>query len=284
MARTPPGHFYSPYASPADLRAKAATLFADQDVFAGIDLRPEHQLDLLARFDELAADFLWTAQPQDGLRYYYANRPYAYGDGLFTAAMLRMLTPARYIEVGSGFSTLLALDVRERWNPEMEITTIDPYPARLSELLGSERPDNFSVIEQPVQEIDPGVFETLRSNDVLLIDSTHVAKAGSDVNHLIFEILPTLAPGVKIHIHDVFATFDYPREWLLQGRAWSEAYLLRAFLQFNTAFDVEFWGHWLHTHHRDRFGPNLAPAHTNPGASLWISRNDTAAPGARTAG
>jgi|ERR1041384_1342521 hypothetical protein len=40
-----------------------------------------------------------------------------------------------------------------------------------------------------------------------------------------------VAPGVYVHFHDVCFPFEYPEEWMCQGRAWNEAYLLRAFLQ-----------------------------------------------------
>lgn len=273
MTRARPGHFYSPYARPSDLHERKDAIFSPRERFAGIDLRVDHQLRTLDAFNTLAADFPWEAEPVAGVRYHYDNRPYAYGDGLFTAAMLQTLAPSRYIEIGSGFSTLLALDVRDRWVPSMHISTIDPFPQRLLDLLGDEQPAEFALIDQPVQDVDLSVFAALGDDDVLFIDSTHVAKAGSDVNHLLFEVLPTLAPGVKVHIHDLFGNFEYPEPWLMQGRAWSEAYLVRAFLQYNSAFEIVFWGNWLHEHHRDRFGPNLAPALVNPGASLWLQRS-----------
>jgi hypothetical protein len=51
-------------------------------------------------------------------------------------------------------------------------------------------------------------FAALGENDILFIDSTHVAKVGSDVNYLFFEVLPNLNPGVLIHIHDIFYPFE----------------------------------------------------------------------------
>ena len=277
LARTRPGHFYSPYPRPSDVAARSNAIFAAQESFAGIDLRVDEQLANLAAFDGLAADFPWSDEPSPGCRYYYNNRPYAYGDGVFTAAMLRSVEPQRYIEVGSGFSTLLALDVRDRWLPELQITTIDPFPQRLDELLNaSPAPlsgrDALTILAEPVQTVDASVFTALGADDVLFVDSTHVAKAGSDVNQLIFEVLPRLASGVYVHIHDVFGNFEYPEQWVMQGRAWNEAYLLRAFLQYNDAFEISFWGNWLHEHHREAFGSNLAPALVNPGASLWLKR------------
>jgi hypothetical protein len=85
------------------------------------------------------------------------------------------------------------------------------------------------------------VFASLGAGDVLFVDSTHVARTGSDVNRIFFEILPSLAPGVLVHVHDVFPGFEYPAPWVLEGRGWSEQYVLRAFLQYNAAFGVYWW-------------------------------------------
>lgn len=279
--RTRPGHFYSPYPDLDELRHRADAVFAPRATFPGIDLRVDAQLQRLDEFATLAGTFPWTDNAQPGLRYQYANRPYAHGDGLFTAAMLTQLRPRRVVEIGSGYSTMLALDVRDRLigsDPDaLDITSVDPYPQRLRELLDGERPERFRIIEQTAQQLDVAVIDSLAAGDVLFIDSTHVAKAGSDVNHIFFELVPRVASGVFIHVHDVFANFEYPREWVFQRRAWSEAYVLRSFLQFNAAFDIEFWGAWLVEHHRHRVeghGEVFAPALTNPGASIWLQRTD----------
>jgi hypothetical protein len=65
-----------------------------------------------------------------------------------------------------------------------------------------------------------------------------VAKAQSDVVHLFFRVLRSLNKGVIVHFHDFAWPFEYPYSWLYQGRAWNEAYILRAFLQYNSAFRI----------------------------------------------
>src|SRR5690606_15533283 len=101
---------------------------------------------------------------------------------------------------------------------------------------------------------------------------SHVAKAGSDVLHLFFKVLPRLRPGVWIHIHDIFYPFDYPKEWIQEGRAWNEAYLLRAFLSFNPSFKVRLWNDQLR---RLASGSTVA-VHPDwaqdPGGSIWLER------------
>ena len=92
-------------------------------------------------------------------------------------------------------------------------------------------------------------FSSLGENDILFIDSSHVSKTHSDVNYLFFEILPRLRAGVYVHVHDVFYPFEYPREWVYQGRGWNEAYLTRAFLQYNSAFTIQLFNSFLERFH-----------------------------------
>ena len=43
-----------------------------------------------------------------------------------------------------------------------------------------------------------------------------------------------------IHIHDIFFPYDYPIDWIKQGRFWNEQYFLYVFLQYNTKFQIKF--------------------------------------------
>lgn len=266
------GHYYSPHPDIAGLRARSATLFADREEFVGVDLRVDEQLDLLARLAPLAADLPFESEPVEGLRYHYDNRPYPWGDGVVYATMLRLLEPRRVLEVGAGFSTVLALDVRDRFGGDFLLTSVDPDPSRLRSLLGDTVPRDFTLVAEPIQDVGPALAAELGAGDLFFVDSTHVVKAGSDVNHIVLELLGHLAPGVVVHFHDVFGNFQYPREWLLGGRAWNEVYLLRAFLAFNTEFEVLLFPSWLARHRPDAMaslGPDVA---VNPGGSLWIRR------------
>ena len=79
------------------------------------------------------------------------------------------------------------------------------------------------------------MFEKLEAGDVLFIDSSHVAKTGSDVNYLFFEVLPRLRRGVRVHVHDIFLPIEYPRDWVIdENRSWNEQYVLRALLMFSS--------------------------------------------------
>src|SRR5690606_17050723 len=111
------------------------------------------------------------------------------------------------------------------------------------------------------------------ANDILFIDSTHVSKINSDVNYIFFEILPRLASGVYIHFHDIFFPFEYPKAWVYEGRAWNEAYILRAFLQYNNAFSVVLMNTFMDQFHKSFFREHMPLCLINPGGSIWIRKH-----------
>ena len=236
------GHFSSPYPDMDQLRRHEAEIFASPSDYPGLDLREDAQLELLDELAEYYGDLPFDEHPSAETRYYYGNRLYSFSDGILTATLLRHLRPQRYLEIGSGYSSALALDIRRLFlDGEMEVTCVDPHPERLKKVLRGRLLADMVLLEERVQDVDRAIFDELSSGDVLFIDGTHVAKPGADVNHLMFEVLPSLESGVLVHFHDIFVGFEYPREWVYQGRIWNEAYVLRAFLQHNNAFEVMLW-------------------------------------------
>jgi hypothetical protein len=126
-----------------------------------------------------------------------------------------------------------------------------------------------------VQEVALARFEQLRRDDVLFIDTSHVAKTGGDVPFLYHEVLPRLRPGVVVHIHDIFLPWDYPEDWVLAGRAWNEQYVVKSFLAFNGAYEVLLGIGWLSTYHPDVLAeavPGFPQSTPDGGASLWLRR------------
>jgi hypothetical protein len=116
------------------------------------------------------------------------------------------------------------------------------------------------------------VFESLEKNDILFIDSTHVSRVDSDVNRALFEILPRLKSGVFVHFHDVFFPFEYPRQWVFEGRAWNELYMLRAFLQYNKGFNVVLMNTFMEHFHESFFRENMPLCLKNRGGSIWLEK------------
>jgi predicted O-methyltransferase YrrM len=187
--------------------------------------------------------------------------------------MLREAQPRRIIEVGSGFSSAAMLDVNERvLGAGVQFTFIDPDMSRLRPLLRPEDLVRATLIEKRVQEVPLETFAVLERNDVLFIDSSHVSKIGSDVNRLFFDVLPVLAPGVLIHIHDVAGNLEYPRDWLEDGRAWNEQYLLRAFLMNNRAYRMELFTAWLWNAKNELIRERMPMCARGGGGQMWLRK------------
>jgi hypothetical protein len=187
--------------------------------------------------------------------------------------MIRHLKPGKIIEAGSGFSSGVILDTNELFmGNAARCSFIEPYPARLKTLLKKDDKEKVSIYEKKLQEMPVEVFSELRENDILFIDSTHVSKFNSDVNYLIHVILPELANGVYIHFHDIFYPFEYPETWLLEGRAWNEQYILRAFLEYNTRFKIVLFNTYLEWKLKDELEERFPLIYKNTGGSIWIKK------------
>ena len=167
----------------------------------------------------------------------------------------------------------MIIDTNELYfNDQIDLTFIEPHPELLISLLEDTDLQHIKIHSQTLQEASLEPFKELEAGDILFIDSTHVSKTGSDVNRIFFEILPGLAEGVYVHFHDIFFPFEYPEEWLSEGRAWNESYLLKAFLQFNRDFRIVLMNTYMHRYHHDFFESKMPLTLNNTGGSIWLER------------
>jgi hypothetical protein len=249
-----PIHYYEPL---PDFRSITTEQITRRREFPGIDFDWSNQLALLnalvAYHDELST-----------LEFNFDNGFFNGFDAAVYYSLTRHLKPQRIIEIGGGYSTQLANKALSV-NGSGRLTCIEPYPERLN---GAG--PNVELIQKRVEEIDVDFFSCLTANDILFIDSSHTVKFGSDVCYEFLEMLPRLAPGVLVHVHDIFFPHDYPAEWLIERRlALNEQYLLEAFLSFNKQFRVMLANYWLCLDHDDE-AAHLWP-NTNA-SSIWIKR------------
>ena len=270
----PPGHFYSPIPALDDIRGNEGSIFGNvSGQIRGINLREAEQLQLLGSLKKYYDELPFRAQKTPDLRYFFEAPNYSYSDAIFLYCMIRHAMPGRIIEVGSGYSSCVMLDTSDLFfNGNIVTTFIDPYPELLLSQINENDRDRIRIIGSRIQDVDLAEFESLEAGDILFIDSTHVSKVYSDVNLLFFEILPRVNEGVFIHFHDIFYPFEYPREWIYEGRAWNEAYLLRAFLQYNSSFRIVLMNTFLERFHRDFFVQAMPLCLKNPGGSIWIRK------------
>lgn len=274
-----PGHFYSPIPSLGEIQANAKQIFGQSEVL-GVDLNLPAQLARLETFKAAHAELPYDLRgghenPQ--LRYrWLAGSQYRYSDVVFLYHVMRHLRPKRIIEIGSGYSSAVILDVNELFfESRIQTTFIEPNPGRLFKLISEPERKQRAIITEKVQSVPLDIFQTLEENDILFVDSSHVVKVGSDVNHIVFNILPLLRKGVCIHFHDVFFPFELPRDWILKyKRFWNESYLLRAFLMNNESYEIFLFNTLLQQRHRSWFEkemPECLMDEENCG-SIWIRK------------
>jgi predicted O-methyltransferase YrrM len=227
-----PKHYYTPVPDVRWLRQHTG-LWKGAFALTDVDWNLDSQLDRLARIcaphrDEVA-----------GLEFYRRATSDKWGPGYgpiesqVLHCFLRANRPRRVIEIGSGVSTACMLHGLDR---EAELTCIEPFPsAVLREAAGTR------LMARPCQEVPLSVFQELREGDLLFIDSSHSVKIGSEVPRLYLEIIPSLRPGVFVHIHDIFLPYLYPPDLLTWPFwAWQETVLLAALLTHNPKLEVQF--------------------------------------------
>jgi predicted O-methyltransferase YrrM len=269
-----PVHYHFPL---PDAGRLPESLWAPPQDPAGIDFREESQLDLLA---VLAADYRaeyerFPAKPPAVAEgFHLENGHFEAVDAEILYSLVRHRRPRRFFEIGSGYSTLLALQaggVNGALGHPCSITVFDPHP---SPLLTTATSRPVTVRREPVERVSLETFDALDDGDILFIDSSHVVAIGSDVRRLILDVIPRLRPGVLVHVHDVFLPAEYPRYWVKNRlRFWNEQYLLQAFLVFNERFQVVWGSHLMALRHPDALAeaiPSFQPRQW-PG-SFWFSR------------
>lgn len=270
----PPGHFYSPLVDNDEVIEKQHLIFGTPRLLTGLNLNEQAQFQLLNFFKEYYESLPFTAEPIKENRYYFNNEAYSYSDAIFLFSIMLHFKPQRIIEIGSGFSSAAMLDINEQFfSNSVDLTFIEPFPEILKN--NTREGDRYTLIEKKVQDVDMAIFKSLQENDILFIDSTHVAKTNSDVLFEIFDILPHLNKGVKIHIHDIFYPFEYPKQWVIeQKRNWNELYLLRAFLMYNSTFKIIAFNTYTEHMYTDWFEKNMPLCLQDRGGSIWLEKTD----------
>jgi hypothetical protein len=235
----PPGDRFSAVPALADRRRHLETE-RPRPRMGGIDLRVASQIDWIERLAPWIAESALLDDPAPPGRNAAID-----ADTLLLDAMIRRGRPRRIIALG----TPGGLDAERGVIGTTEATVLE--------------------LERP---IPAEAVAALEAGDLLLVRTSHVAKLGSDVCQLVFEVLPALRPGVLVRFLEVFWPFEYPDSWVREGRAWNELYILRAFLQFNCAFLIEYFHSYMMHSSPGWFAENLPQFRERPGTSLWLRR------------
>jgi Methyltransferase domain len=267
----PDGHFYSPLVNIDEVKQGENRIWSERPELLGIDFNSaSHRFLLSEVFPSYISDYDYPLAAHSEANYFNDNSQFSWLDSRTLFVILRHLRPKRMIEIGSGFSSLLTADVNRRFlNSQLEFTCIEPYPRNflLTGIAGISH-----LIQSKVQDVPLSSVTNLQSGDILFIDSSHVCKTGSDVNHIYFEILPRLPVGVFIHIHDIFLPYEYPKHWVIDDcRSWNEQYLVRALLMYTQAFEVIFGCNFAF-HKYPELVSKVLNGDLYGGGSLWLRK------------
>jgi len=271
-------HFYEPI---PDTRKLKDNLWQKHSQLIGININEKKQLELLSLFiSKFKKEY--KIFPKNGThiqvpyQYYVNNGGFESVDGEILYCMIRYFKPKRIIEIGSGNSTYLSaqaiLKNKEEDKIDCELIAIEPYP---NKILEKGFPGLSKLIKKEIQDVGLSIFDQLKKDDILFIDSSHVLKIGGDVQYEYLEILPRLNKNVIVHIHDIFLPVEYPKKWILKNNLfWTEQYLLQTFLTFNNTFEVLWAGSYMHIKNLELLKKafnSYNPKVTWPG-SFWIRK------------
>ncbi len=264
--------FYNPFPNPGEVDLEKLKL---KRFLPGIDLRVTESLELLRELSYFSAEVEKFLKNRSG------NLPawdmtYPPADSATLYSMLRHFKPRRYIEVGCGYSSrasVAALHENASDGHMCQATFIEPYPPPyLTEL---NLPGEFI---QKIEQVPLERFQQFAAGDVLFIDTSHVIKVQNDVEYELLRVLPSLKPGVIVHIHDIFTPYDYPAEWLVGDHpnhgGNNEQYALECLLSGGGDWDVLLPAHLLWREHRSAF-ESLIKSDERP-AAFWMQKSATA--------
>lgn len=243
----------------------------------GIDMRPDEQVALLASWARRGYAEFWqrlrrnrrinqqAMRTTGGHAAPIRNGYYHTPDAEIYAAMIADVRPSLIVEVGGGYSTLIAREAMSCFGVDGRLVVIDPEPRTAVE-------DAADVLlRKRVEQLEIDEIEW-SDDSILFIDSSHVCRARGDVTFLYCRLIPRLSHRVVVHVHDVYLPWDYPPiydEWVR-----SEQYVLHSLLSHSARYEVLFATYYMSRSRlslmRETFGESVGIEQGTSGASFWF--------------
>jgi len=232
--------------------------------------------DSIADFiDEISVYSNEFSPPDDGDKdspegFFWNNPAFSYSDAMAYYCVLRHVKPEHVLEIGSGFSTLIA-DQAIRKNQVGRITLIEPYPKDFLRNLESVE----TIVESFVQDIPVSdLIELVESSDIWFIDSTHTVKIGSDCLYIYLKVMPEISKDIIVHTHDIYLPFGMPYKNALEKHMyWTEQYLLYAYMLDNPKIDVLFGSAYVKRVMPTAMDQLMLNQYPGGGGSIWYRLN-----------
>ncbi len=198
--------------------------------------------------------------------YFWSNSQFSGADAMSYYCYVRKLKPATVLEIGSGYSSLVACEALKA-NGTGKLHCVEPYPR---DFLRSRK--DLDLILKPAQVISSEfVNDMLKDGDILFIDSTHTVKTGSDCLHIYLRLLPKIRRNIHVHVHDIHLPFGMPQQKMIQKQIhWTEQYLLLAFLLDNPKARILYGSRYNQWRNKDLMQEMLGGKANPVGASFWF--------------
>ncbi len=239
-------HYYEPQFDMREMKHP----FSEERHLPGINWNIQEQLEILGRLT--FSEELSKIPSEKSDNFHFNNGGFESGDAEYWYQLIRLKKPKRIFEIGSGYSTLIAINAIERnkeENPDYKCkhVCIEPYEKPWLEKTG------ISVLRKKVEDVGISFFSELEEDDILFIDSSHIIRPEGDVLFEYLELIPSLNTGVIVHAHDIFSPRNYLEEWLIsEVKFWNEQYLLEAFLTHNNNWKIIGSLNYLHHGHYEK--------------------------------
>lgn len=233
-----PAHFYSSIPNVAELRRRTDWRAPRSMVdVAGAAIEEQAEFLRSLATDEIAAALRDRDVHAEAVRENRVDGGYGEVEADVLYALVRQRRPERVVQIGSGVSTAVIAAAAADAGYRPRIRCIDPFPTDY--LVEQDGRGAIELLRAPAQEVELDQLTDLGEGDLFFVDSTHAVKVGSEVNRIVLEVLPRLAPGVLVHFHDIYFPYDHPRQ-VLSGDLFfpTESVLLHAFLVGNRSFRI----------------------------------------------
>jgi len=210
-----------------------------------------------------------NGDPETSTSFFWNNSQFSHSDAMSYFAYIRRIKPRTVLEIGSGFSSLIALEALQR-NGSGKLLCVEPFPRPFIKLLSDE--GKLQLNTSKAQEITATLLNSiLQDGDILFIDSTHTIKTGSDCLHIYLRLIPQLRKKVYIHVHDIFLPFGLPQRWLIDHQIyWTEQYLLLALLIDNPRAKLLFGSKYHEIFNTDLLKQFMRGRARIEGGSFWF--------------
>lgn len=231
-----PRHFYSEIPNIRTLRGTTSWrkprsfrgVLGDIDSqLAWIDSCTKDYRDALKRF----------AIHKSAVRMNASDEGYGEVEADFLYCFIRAHRPKQIVQIGCGVSTAVCLLAARDEDYSPRIVCIEPYPTAF--LQRECKTGRIDLVPQKVQDVGSEFVQRLGVGDLFFVDSSHTLAPAGELNLIILEMLPRLAPGVYAHFHDIYFPYDYAPDMLSTALFFShESALLYAFLLMNRSFEI----------------------------------------------